>query len=383
VKTTFASLFLALSVSAALGQKVGDTVTPEALGKLEWVQGEAPATWEPGKVYVLECWATWCGPCIAAIPHVDALYDKYKEQGLRVIGVNVWEDGKDKVIDFVKKKGEGMSYPIAYTGKGGVFETEWLKPAEVRGIPHAFIVKDGKVVLTSHPAQLTEELIEGLLAGGEKETNALASIKVAQEKQAALGGAMKAYQAAAAKKDVAAMEKAVADLSTLDGGSSYLPAMNFEVLVAKGDWAGAESTLAKLQGNPMRPSILIQAAQGAIKGDAPVEFRKSLVKELSTDAEAAPAVHKFQTLAKLQWSLGDKEEAVASATKGAEAAKAMSEKNPGFPVEPFTRFKESLAKGEMPTDEAFREWMQEAMKASRPTPAVPAKRVSPAVQVGG
>ena len=32
--------------------------------------------------------------------------------------------GKDKVAEFVKTKGDGMSYPVAYTGKGGVFETE-------------------------------------------------------------------------------------------------------------------------------------------------------------------------------------------------------------------------------------------------------------------
>ncbi|MDB6077855.1 MAG: Redoxin domain protein, partial [Akkermansiaceae bacterium] len=131
MKTTLSSLLLgaAFCVAAAKAQNVGDTVTPEALGQAEWVQGSAPAEWEPGKLYVLECWATWCGPCIAAIPHVDALYDQYKDQGLRVIGMDVWEDGKDKVVDFVKKKGEGMSYPVAYTGKGGAFEEKWLKPA--------------------------------------------------------------------------------------------------------------------------------------------------------------------------------------------------------------------------------------------------------------
>lgn len=107
----------------------GGEVKPDALQKGEWVQGEAPAAWEPGKVYMLECWATWCGPCLAVIPHVNELHKKYSEKGLRVIGVNVWEDGKEKVSKFVQGKGEGMSYPVVYTGRGSDFEKEWLKAA--------------------------------------------------------------------------------------------------------------------------------------------------------------------------------------------------------------------------------------------------------------
>lgn len=49
--------------------------------------------------------------------------------GLVVSGINVWEDGRDKVAEFVKNKGDGMSYNVAYTGKGGAFETEWLNLA--------------------------------------------------------------------------------------------------------------------------------------------------------------------------------------------------------------------------------------------------------------
>ena len=205
MKKSLAPLVLALSTTATFAQKVDSTVTPEVFSKLEWIQGSAPEAWEPGKLYVIECWATWCGPCLAAIPHVDALYDKYKDKGLRVIGVDVWEDGKDKVAAFVKEKGDGMSYPVAYTGKGGVFETEWLKPAEVKGIPHSFVVKDGKVILTTHPAQLSEEVIEGLLAGGDAQDKALESIKVEQKKQEELGKTMQAFQMASSKKDVAGM----------------------------------------------------------------------------------------------------------------------------------------------------------------------------------
>ena len=376
MKKSLAPLVLALSTTATFAQKVDSTVTPEVFSKLEWIQGSAPEAWEPGKLYVIECWATWCGPCLAAIPHVDALYDKYKDKGLRVIGVDVWEDGKDKVAAFVKEKGDGMSYPVAYTGKGGVFETEWLKPAEVKGIPHSFVVKDGKVILTTHPAQLSEEVIEGLLAGGDAQDKALESIKVEQKKQEELGKTMQAFQMASSKKDVAGMEKAIEDLKTADPESRYLAAMNFDVLIAKGDWAGAEANLTALAEDPMRPMILMQAASKAVaNADAPESFRKMLAKEFGADMEKRKAgPFEYQTLARLQWSVGDKDAALASADLGVEGAKAAVAQNPKFPVAPFEKFAAKVKEGEMPSAEETSQWLRDSMQQ-----AAPAKAVTPAV----
>jgi thiol-disulfide isomerase/thioredoxin len=362
-----------LVVPAAFAQKAGDAVTPDSLAKAEWITGAAPAAWEPGKLYILECWATWCGPCIAAIPHVDELYDKYQEKGLRVIGMNVSEDAKDKVAGFVKNKGEGMSYPVAYVGKGGDFENTWLKPAGVRGIPHAFVVKDGKVLLTTHPSQLTEPVIEGLLAGGDAEAKAIEGIKAAQMKQEESGKILQAFRQASMKKEIAGMEQAITDLKTLDAGSRYLGMMGFEVLLAKKDWTGAESALAKMEGDPMLPSLVNSAARGLLKDpESPAGFRKSVATRFAADIEKRPHPSLLHVLAKLQWSLGEKEEAVATAGRAAELAKSPESLKSGFPAAPYDRFAEALKKGEMPTDEQFTGWIREAM------PARPAAKVAPA-----
>src|SRR5687768_4785612 len=84
--------------------KVGDPAPKLQVDK--WVKGEPIKELEKGKVYVLECWATWCGPCVQAIPHVTELQKKYKDKGLVVIGMNVWENDVKEVEPFVKKMGD-------------------------------------------------------------------------------------------------------------------------------------------------------------------------------------------------------------------------------------------------------------------------------------
>ena len=75
------------------GLKVGDDVP--ATRPATQVQGEAVKDFEKGKVYVFECWATWCGPCIGAIPHLNELHKKLGPKGVVFTGVNVWDGEKD------------------------------------------------------------------------------------------------------------------------------------------------------------------------------------------------------------------------------------------------------------------------------------------------
>src|SRR4051812_29303183 len=58
---------------------VGDPAP--ALKASQWLQGEAVPTFTPGHVYVVEFWATWCGPCLQMMPHVAELQAQYRDQG--------------------------------------------------------------------------------------------------------------------------------------------------------------------------------------------------------------------------------------------------------------------------------------------------------------
>lgn len=63
-----------------------------------------------GKIVVLDFWATWCGPCLAAVPKTNELMKKYADRGVVIIGVCA-TNGGDKMADTVKK--HKIAYPVA------------------------------------------------------------------------------------------------------------------------------------------------------------------------------------------------------------------------------------------------------------------------------
>jgi thiol-disulfide isomerase/thioredoxin len=337
----------------------GSEVKPDALAKGEWIQGAAPAEWEPGKVYMLECWATWCGPCLAVIPHVNELHKKYSEKGLRVIGVNVWEDGKEKVEAFVKGKGEGMSYPVVYTGRGSAFEKDWLKAAGVSGIPHAFLVRDGKLLLKSHPARISDEVILAALEGGEALDKIQGAMRKDEEARNALASVMREFSAASGKKDVEAMEAALAKVKELDKSGRYVPSLEMEISIAKKDWDTVGKALAKEDVNPQVVMRVVRLA--ASDEEVPAALIESATTKFVALAGDKAGPMELQVVSRLQWKQDKKEDALASARAALEKAKEAKVARAGFPVEPFEKFAAAVGEGKMPTDAEFRGWLQEAM----------------------
>lgn len=134
--------------------KVGDKAPP--IKATKWLQGAEVKEFAAGKTYVVEFWATWCGPCIVMMPHMAELQKLYESKGVTFIGYSAKDPSntQEKVAAFVEKRGPKLGYTFAYADDRETYKA-WMEAAGQTGIPCCFVVdKAGKIAYIGHPMYL-------------------------------------------------------------------------------------------------------------------------------------------------------------------------------------------------------------------------------------
>lgn len=198
---------LTLSASAA-SLSIGDPAP--ALKASKWVKGEPVAKLDADNIYVVEFWATWCGPCKVSIPHLTEMAHKYTK--VTFIGMDVFERGKDidtAVAKFVEKMGDRMEYRVAMDTEDKFMADNWMKAADQNGIPTAFLVQQGKIVWIGHPMGGLEQALEEVTAGNF-------DLEKAKKRSAAMKRVEAFYRKAMQGGDEAELQKEGKELEALD-----------------------------------------------------------------------------------------------------------------------------------------------------------------------
>jgi thiol-disulfide isomerase/thioredoxin len=327
--TTIAAFLLAFPQDAAkpapaapaLAAKQADAPKPLKLGDAapafqveHWVKGEKFDALESGKVHVLEFWATWCGPCIAAIPHLTELQKKYPD--VRFVGVAASESGTDDaaklaaVTKFVGDQGDKMGYRVAYVGDRAKMSRPWMEAAGQSGIPCTFIVDaSGRVAWIGHPMTMDKPL-EQIVKGEYDVAKAAAEFeqaRAAKMTQRAISMAMRGAQQSGDWAPVVDAVKAGLEKTPSDG----LRLMAVQVLAGPAKrpdeaWPIAEEILKIKADDPMAMNqlawMLVDPKGAVAEPNLDIAMRAATRACELTKNEDGPTI---DTLARVHFRKGD------------------------------------------------------------------------------
>lgn len=150
--------------SVQVSFQVGDMAPQPVVD--QWLGGDAVQSYAKGNVYVVEFWATWCGPCIKAMPHLSELAERYAKDGLVVIAITKADEANSREAIEKFANGPGKKYRFSYAiCEGDTTQKDYMEAAGQNGIPCSFVIdREGKLAYVGHPHDL-DYVLERVIAG--------------------------------------------------------------------------------------------------------------------------------------------------------------------------------------------------------------------------
>lgn len=329
IKRTISAMLAFAIVGSAFAQGKPLTIGDKApeFKPAGWAKGSPVPSFKKGNVYVVEFWATWCGPCIASMPHLSEMADSFKGKAT-FISVNTWDynaaGGKEepaahekRVKDWIKQNDSKMRYNIALDDAKDTISTNWMRAAGRNGIPCAFVVdQEGRIAWIGHPMDKMEDVVADVHAkkwdiaaykakfeeGQKKELEAAAKRKEAQAK----------VQEAVAKKDLTILESTFASFgapNAISVACQQDPEFGMQALEK---FAGKDSTPAYVWCN--LAGIVAQKSTVADTKDRAIKLSESCFKATPEKEAAVGAIYHARVL----YNAGKKADALTWADKALE-----------------------------------------------------------------
>ncbi len=204
--TVFALALMPLAVTAQAAE-LGDPAATLHVG--EWIKGDPVEMAKGDTTYVVEFWATWCGPCLQSIPHLTELQEQFKDKNVVFIGVS--DEDSATVKPFVAEQGDNMNYHVVVDDNRQTY-AGYMEAYGQNGIPSAFIVdKNLNVAWVGHPLDGLDKVLDEVVSG-TFDPAAYKEQKEIREKQIALvNGMINAAQEGDVEAVNGAAEKALAE----------------------------------------------------------------------------------------------------------------------------------------------------------------------------
>jgi len=112
-----------------------------------------------GKVVLVDCWATWCGPCVAEMPHVRKTYKELHDRGFEIVGISFDLDRSD-LTKFVSQN--AMPWPQYFDGHG--WTNAINNQFQIRAIPTMYLLDKKGVLRETNARENLSDKVRALLA---------------------------------------------------------------------------------------------------------------------------------------------------------------------------------------------------------------------------